>query len=156
MGHSEKHHDHQKNENVWLGALGAFLFSLIGAATFFLLSALGFIESLGGFVTVFCALYGYTILAKNNSKRGIIISLVIAAIVIFVSWYFCFCLTTIDQWNAIGSENISLGKFLPQSFDVIKKHPKMLVSLGLSLAFGVFGYFSQVMDLFGINKSKKK
>ena len=140
MGHSEKHNDHQKSENVWLGALGAFLFSLIGAATFFLLNAIGLIESLSGFITVFCAINGYAIFAKKESKRGVIISLVIAAVVILVSWYFCFCLTAVSQLNASASEmpaglrnTTTLGEFLPHSFDVIKKQPEMLISLGLSL-----------------------
>ena len=162
MGHSEKHHSHHKKENIWLGALGAFLFSLIGTATFFLLNAIGLIESLSGFITVFCAINGYAIFAKKESKRGVIISLVIAAVVIIVSWYFCFCLTAVDQINAKASgmpdglrSTTTLGEFLPHSFDVIKKQPEMLISLGLSLVFGMLGYISHVTGLFGSKRSKK-
>jgi len=162
MGHSKKYHSHHKKEKIWLGALGAFLFSLIGAATFFLLNAIGLIESLSGFITVFCAINGYAIFAKKESKRGVIISLVIAAVVIIVSWYFCFSLTAVDQINAKASEmpdglrsTTTLGEFLPHSFDVIKKQPEMLISLGLSLVFGTLGYISHVTGLFGSKRSKK-
>lgn len=159
MGHSEKHHGHHKTENVWLGTLGAFLFSLIGAAAFFLLNAIGLIESLSGFVTVFCAINGYAIFAKKESKRGVIISLVIAAVVIIVSWYFCFCLTAVDQINAqasklpSGLKNMTtFAEFLPHSFEVIKKQPEMLISLGLSIVFGALGYISHVTGLFSTKK----
>ncbi len=161
-GH-HSHHGHHKKENVGLGVLGAFLFSLIGAAVFFLLNAIGLIESLSGFVTVFCAINGYAILSKKESKRGVIISLVIAAVVIIVSWYFCFCLTAVDQINAKANaipadsrNTTTLSEFLPHSFDVIKKQPEMLISLGLSLVFGALGYISHVMGLFSTKKSKKK
>lgn len=152
-----------KKENVWLGALGAFLFSLIGAAIYFLLNAVGLIESLSGFFAVFCAINGYAIFAKRESKRGIIISLVIAAVVITLSWFFCFCFTTVEQINKEASTlpeslrySTSLGEFLPHSFDVIAENPKLLISLGLSLAFGALGYISHVNGLFYSEKSRNK
>ena len=167
MEHSKNHHrhHHHRKENIWLGALGAFLFSLIGAAAFFLLNAIGLIESLSGFITVFCAINGYAILSKskNESKRGVIISLIIAAVVILISWYFCFCITAVDQINAKAStlpsslqSKTTLGEFFPHSFDVIKKQPEMLISLGLSLVFGALAYVSHVTGLFGSKNSKKK
>ncbi len=148
MGHYESHYE---KENVWLGVLGAFLFSLIGAAIFFLLNAFGLIESISGFATVFCAINGYRIFAKRESKTGIIISLVIAAVVIIVSWYLCFCLTAVEQINQKASEASSMttfAEFLPHGFDVIKKQPEMLISLGLSIVFGALGYLSHAFGLF--------
>ena len=144
------------------GIAGAFLFSLAGAVVYFLLYLLGVIAALSGLVGVVCAIKGYSIFAKKESKRGVIISLVIAAVVIIVSWYFCFSLTAVDQINAKASEmpdglrsTTTLGEFLPHSFDVIKKQPEMLISLGLSLVFGTLGYISHVTGLFGSKRSKK-
>ncbi len=163
MGHSEKHHGHHKKENVLLGALGAFLFSLIGAVTLFILNAVGLIESLSGFVAVFCAINGYAVFAKKESKKGIIISVAIATVVIIISWYLCFCLSTVELINKNASTlpedlryTVSFAEFLPKSFDIIKKQPEMLISLGLSLVFGAIGYFSHVNGLFYSNKTNKK
>ncbi len=151
-----------KEEKIWLGALGAFLFSLIGAAIFFILNAVGLIESLSGFIAVFAAINGYAIFAKKESKQGLIISLIIATVVIIVSWYLCFCITTVRQINEQASTlpdslkyKTTFGEFLPQSFKVIAEQPKVLISLGLSLIFGALGYVSHVNGLFYSDKSKK-
>ncbi len=143
--------------------MGAFLFSLIGAAIYFLLNAVGLIESISGFAAVFCAINGYRIFAKRESKRGIIISLVIAVVVIIVSWYLCFCLTAVDQINQKANEasvglkdTTTFAEFLPHSFEVIKKQPEMLISLGLSLVFGALGYISHVFGLFYPQKKRNE
>lgn len=157
------HSSHHKKEKVWLGALGAFGFSLIGAIIYFILNAVGLIGSLSGFVAVYCAIYGYIILAKKESKRGIIISLVISAIVITLSWYLCFCLNTVEQINAQASKLpdnlkyiVSFAEFLPKSFNVLVKQPKLIVPLIVSYVFGVLGYFSYANGLFSAKKSEKK
>ncbi len=154
---------YQEKENVWLGVLGAFLFSLIGAAVYFLLNAMKLNESIGGFISVFCALHGYVIFAKKESKKGIIISLVIATVIIILSWYFCFCIATVNQYNIEASKLpesqqklTSLGEFLPHSFDVLADHPQMFIYLGLSLLFGLFGYLSYAFRLFSSDKPKNR
>ncbi len=161
MGHSSSHHK-KDNENIWLGALGAFLFSLIGAGVYFLLNAVGLIEAIGGFIAVYCAIIGYSIFSKGESKRGIIISLVIAAAVITLSWFFCFCFNAVDQINKQASAlpeelryTISIADFFPKSFAVIAKQPSILISLALALVFGALGYFSYANGLFYTGKSKK-
>ncbi|MBQ8255045.1 MAG: hypothetical protein IJY94_06050 [Clostridia bacterium] len=152
----------QKKENVLLGALGAFLFSLIGAVLFFVLNAIGLIESISGFVAVFAAINGYIIFGKGQSKKGVIISLIIAAVVIIVSWYLCFCITTVKQINAQAGKlpdelkySTTFTEFFPNGFGVIAKQPDLLISLGLSLVFGALGYVSHVTGLFYSDKSKK-
>lgn len=152
----------QKKENVWLGVLGAFLFSLIGAVIFFILNAIGLIESISGFVTVFAAINGYIIFAKNESTKGLIISIIISALVIIVCWYLCLCITTVKQINEQASKlpanlkyKTTFAEFFPRGFEVIAKQPDILISLALSLAFGGLGYVSHANGLFYSDKSKK-
>lgn len=161
MGRSSSHHK-KDNEKVWLGGLGAFLFSLIGAGVYFLLNAVGLIEAIGGFIAVYCAIIGYSILSKRESKRGVIISLVIAAAVIILSWFFCFCFNAVEEINKQASAlpeelryTISIADFIPKSFAVIAKQPSILISLGLALVFGALGYFSYANGLFYAKKPKK-
>ena len=139
------------------------MFSLFGAVIYFILNAVGLIESLGGFVAVYCAINGYVLFAKKESKKGIIISLIIATVVIILSWYLCFCLNTVEQINKNAESlpadlrNISsFWEFLPRSFEVIGDQPKVLLSLGLSLAFGVLGYLSYTFKLFTSDTPKSK
>ena len=166
MEHSKHHHRKkdqvtEKEDKYLLGALGAFLFSLIGAGIYFLLNAIGLIESLAGFICVYCAIIGYSVFAKKESKKGVIISLIIAAAVITVSWYFAFCLTTVEQINLQASQlpvnfryTISLADFIPKSFKVLTEQPEMFLSLILALVFGALGYFSYANGLFYTGKPK--
>ena len=74
----------QKRENVLGGVIGALLGSLLGAAVIVILSQLGYVAVLSGLVIAFCTLKGYEMLAGKLSTKGIIISIVIMAIMIYV------------------------------------------------------------------------
>lgn len=76
-------------ENVLLGVLGAFLFALAGGALWFVLYLVGFIAALSGLVGVICAIKGYSLFAKKESVKGIVIAVVMTLLVIVIAWYFC-------------------------------------------------------------------
>ena len=76
-------------ENVLLGVLGAFLFALAGGALWFVLYLVGFIAAISGLVGVICAIKGYSLFAKKESVRGIVIAVVMTLLVIVIAWYFC-------------------------------------------------------------------
>ena len=60
-------------ENVVAGIVGAFLFALAGGAVWFGLYMVGFIASISGLVGAVCAIKGYSVFAKKESVKGIII-----------------------------------------------------------------------------------
>lgn len=76
-------------ENVLAGIVGAFLFSLAGGALWFGLYLVGFIASISGLVGAICAIKGYTVFAKKESVKGIVISVIMALLVMVIAWYFC-------------------------------------------------------------------
>lgn len=76
-------------ENVLGGTVGAFLFSLIGGVAWFLLYQFGVLAAISGVVGVVCAIKGYAVFGKCESRRGIVISTVVAFLVIVLAWYFC-------------------------------------------------------------------
>ena len=92
-----------KKSNVFLGILGAIGGSLIGVALWILISAVGFIAGFAGFVMLKFALKGYEKLSGRLDKKGAVISLVIAAFMVFfanvldyvVTMYYAFF-----QWDA--------------------------------------------------------
>lgn len=67
-------------ENVILGIMGAIAGALLGGASIILLSQLGYISSISGFVLAFCTLKGYELLAKKLSTKGIIICVILMLI----------------------------------------------------------------------------
>ena len=78
------------DENVFAGAVGAFLFALVGGVVWALLWQIGFLAGISGLIGVVCAIKGYKVFGKAETKRGIIISIIMAAIVIIIAWYACF------------------------------------------------------------------
>lgn len=74
----------QVKENVAAGIAGAFLFSLAGGIVYFILYLIGITASISGFIGVICAIKGYSIFAKRESKRGVLIA-VVASLLVIVS-----------------------------------------------------------------------
>ena len=54
-------------ENVLSGAVGAFLFALVGGALYFVIYMLGYIAGISGLVAVICAIKGYALFTKKES-----------------------------------------------------------------------------------------
>ena len=149
-------------ENVILGIVGALLFSLIGGVVYFLLNLIGYIAAISGFVAVYCAILGYKLFAKGLSKKGIIVSVIIAAVIITVSWYLCFCSDMLNYYEALSDygklngEPPTFIEYLPHSFKDLAVNPMMFLELILSLVLGAVGCVSYVKGLFGSVKTIKK
>ena len=92
-------------ENVVFGVVGAFLFSLAGGVLWYVLYQFGFFAAISGFVGVIAAIKGYAFFAKKESKKGIVISVIIAVVVLVIAWYLCLAndvFTAYSQWYADG------------------------------------------------------
>ncbi|MEE1155082.1 MAG: hypothetical protein UH241_08010 [Acutalibacteraceae bacterium] len=79
----------EHKENVFLGIIGAFLFSLVGGILWYVLYQIGIIAAISGFVGTMAAVYGYFIFSKGESLVGVIISVVISLLVLVGAWYVC-------------------------------------------------------------------
>ena len=73
-----------KVENVVGGTFGAFLGSLVGMTLIVLLGQLGYIAAISGVVMGVCALKGYELLGGKLTKKGILISVAIMALMVWV------------------------------------------------------------------------
>ncbi len=89
-----------QKENVLAGIVGAFLFSLVGGVLWVLLDRIGFVAGISGIVAVIAANRGYTFFAKGSSRKGIILSTVVAALVLILAWYLCFSIDLLDAYKA--------------------------------------------------------
>ena len=142
----------ETEENVLFGVVGAFLFSLVGAAVYIVLSMIGYLSALSGLIGVVCAIKGYTFFAKKDSKRGIVISVIIAAIVLIIAWYVSFCMDMVEAYK-IWFENgeveyaPTLFEYLPFGFIDLTVNPTAFVNLLMSLALGAVGCGSYVSQM---------
>ena len=64
----------EMKENILAGAVGAFLFSLVGGILWFVLYQIGYLAAISGLVGVICAVKGYTFFAKTKKKARLVLS----------------------------------------------------------------------------------
>ncbi|MCH5198211.1 MAG: hypothetical protein J1E34_04810 [Oscillospiraceae bacterium] len=101
-----------EKENVLAGAVGALLFSLVGGALWFVLYQVGFLAGISGLIGVICAIKGYSIFAKKESLKGIVIAIIAAVIVMLAAWYLCLSLdvyNTYKEWYADGEIDYTIS-----------------------------------------------
>ena len=81
-GNIDKFNYKQEKGNVVLGVIGAIIGTALGGMLWILLSQIGIIASIVGFVIIFLGIKGYSLLAGNISKGGIIFCIVLACLTI--------------------------------------------------------------------------
>lgn len=74
-----------QKSNLVPGLVGAFLGSLIGCVLWVIIYRLGYIAGLAGAVTAICALKGYEMFGKHLDRKGVIGSIIIMVIMIFLA-----------------------------------------------------------------------
>ena len=139
-------------ENILSGVVGAFLFSLVGGILWFVLYQFGYLASISGLVGVICAVKGYTFFAKtkNESKTCLILSVIIAVLVLAISWFLCIAFdiyNVYQEWYAAGEVDFTLD-----FFESVRAVPLFLgekdiliaylADLGLGLLFAALGVIS--------------
>ncbi len=151
-------------ENVIAGIVGAFLFSLVGGVLWYVIYQIGFIAGISGLVGAVCAIKGYTIFAKKESMKGIIIAVVISLLVIAIAWYFCLAQ---DVYNAYQS-GLAEGEveYAPTFFESVRyAHeflsepeigPAYIKDLVMGLVFCVIGGGSYVVNKMKSAKQTKE
>ena len=141
-------------ENVVAGIVGAFLFGLAGGVLWFVIYLLGIIAGISGLVGAICAIKGYSVFAKKESVKGIIISVVIALLIIVLAWYLCLsydlCVELQNLYDA-GEIDYTLNFF--ESARVAHLFledpeigPAYFGDLGMGLLFCVIGGGSYVIN----------
>ena len=125
-------------ENVLAGIVGAFLFSLVGGILWFLLDRIDFVAGISGIVGVIAANRGYSFFAKATSKKGIVLSTVIALLILVLAWYLCFSLDlaqAYEMWYENGEVD-----YLPTYFECVANGYLYLTDPEIA-----FGYISTLL-----------
>lgn len=90
----------RKGENVLGGLVGAFLGSLLGAAMIVLLGQLGYVASLSGLVMGVCTVKGYELLGGRLTKKGVVISVVLMLLMVYVGHRLDWALLVASEFDA--------------------------------------------------------
>lgn len=145
----------ETKENVLAGAVGAFLFSLVGGILWFVLYQIGFLAAVSGLVGVVCAVKGYTFFAKtkNESVKCLVISSIIAVLVLVVAWYICVAYDiylVYQEWFEAGEvdftytffESIQVVPYFFAEPDVLTAYLGDLVKGLLFAVLGIISYLA--------------
>ena len=145
-----------KNENVFLGILGALLGSIAGVVIIVLLSQVGFIASVAGLVMAICTLKLYEKFAGTLSKKGIIICIVIMVLMTVLAENIAFTLQVLREVKTYGGS----VKFFDVFFNLYKymgegvlNTSTYVTNLLMVLGFNVLGAFGLIKGQ--LNTSKK-
>ena len=133
----------QKPENVLTGIVGALLGAAIGAGAIILLSRLGFVASISGFILAVCTLKGYELLAGRISAKGIVIGIILLLVTPYIA-------DRLDWAFVIMKEYAGEGITFGQAFAVVPalveegaiKESSYITNLLMLYGFTIFGAFS--------------
>ena len=141
-------------ENVIAGAVGAFLFALVGGVRWFVIYLLGYLASISGLVGVICAIKGYSVFAKKESKKGIVIAVILALLVLVLAWYLCIAYDIYQAyqgWFEQGEVDFTLNFFesaraVPYFLSEPEIASAYVRDLAIGLIFAVIGAGSHVFN----------
>lgn len=136
-------------ENVALGIVGALIGAVLGGASIVLLSQIGYIASISGFLLAFCTLKGYELLAKGLSKKGIVICLILMLVTPFVADWLDWGLVMLSELGDYGFSYVECLQLLPE---FLAEYPELMAdylkNLGMLYLFVVLGGFFTLKNAF--------
>lgn len=117
----------QVHENVIAGAVGAFLFALIGGVLYFIVYQFGFIAGICGLITVVLSMFGYQLFSGNKtSLKGTVIAIIMSILSIVLAEYLGLSYAIYDAYK----ENLSIT-----FFDAVQITPDFLSEPEVMTAF---------------------
>lgn len=127
----------EKKENVFLGIIGALLFSLAGGIVFFLLNQAGIIASISGFVAVWAAFFGYGLFSGNkDSIKGIIIAAIASVLVMLIANYVCYAYSL---HTVVKEDGLSLT-----FWEAFSKLPSLIAGEQIVIPDGFFEHYYEL------------
>ena len=140
-----------QKSNVFLGTIGALLGAMLGGVIWIIIGELGFIAGLAGFAMMFFAIKGYSGLSGRLDKKGQIISLVIALIMIFVADYTSYALSFCKYYfdgNYSIQNLVSSFKNLPEYLTYADYWSSFLIDLAIGYALSIASGFGIIRAVF--------
>lgn len=134
-----------KPENVFTGIVGALIGAALGAGAIILLSQLGFVASISGFILAVCTLKGYELLGNRLSVKGIIICIVLMLVTPYLAdrldWAIVIMQAYTDEGVTLGQAFAVVPMFLEDGAIEMTDYIK---SLAMVYGFTALGAFSTV------------
>lgn len=142
------------NGNVVAGIVGAFLFALLGGLLYFVIYQVGIIAGICGLAIFVLANFGYTLFAKSNknSMVGLVVSVVMMIVMIFVAEYTCLSYEIFKAFKAYDITFFDAVQATPQFMKEPEVIGSVLKDLGFAYLFGIIASISNIKNMAKANK----
>lgn len=146
-----------RKSNMFLGILGAVGGSLLGVGLWLLISFTGFIAGFAGFVMLKCALKGYEKFSGRLDKKGAVISLVIAAFMVFfanqLEYVIALC-RAFMEWDA----SLDTIRYVIVNFEKLMTETKSWGGFYMNLVIGyglsIWSSYKVILDILSFKEGK--
>jgi len=141
--------------NAFLGIIGAIIGAALGSIIWIIIGKLGFIAGIAGFAMMLFAIKGYRRLAGSLDKKGQIISLIIAFIMIFIANYAQYVLEICKYYYSSDysvSTIIKVTKGLPDLLTMGDLWGEFAKDLLVGYALSIWAGFKIIKTTFSSNK----
>ena len=136
-------------EKTGLGILGALVGALLGGASIVILSQLGYVASISGFILAFCTLKGYELLAKGLSKKGVIICAILMLLTPFVADWLDWSIVVYSELSVYDVTFLESMQLAPLFLlDGTIPMGEYLKNLGMIYLFVIMGGFYTLKNAF--------
>ena len=143
------------NGNILAGAVGAFLFALIGGVLYFVVYQIGFIAGICGLVIFILANFGYGLFAKSakNSIAGLIASIVSMLIVIFAAEYFCLSYEIFRAYKELDITFFEAVRATPDFLAEPEVQSAVIEELVIAYALGILASVGNIINIVKARKA---
>ena len=138
------------NGNIVAGVVGAFLFSLVGAALYFILYQIGIIAGVSGLVMFVLASFGYGLFAKTKNKAcvaGIVSAVIATLVMLFVAEYVCVAYDIFSVYQEYGVTFFEALRATPEFLAEPEISEAVIGDLAFAYLFGLIAVISNVVSL---------
>jgi len=145
--------DPQSPGNLPLGIIGAFVGAALGGILWIAIGKIGFIAGIAGFVMIKLAMKCYTIFAGSSDRRGQIVSICIAFLMIVAANYTSYALEICEANNSVNIEGlINAYKVLPKLLTDIKIGGPFAIDLIVGFGLSIWSSFRLIKNVFTSSK----
>lgn len=146
------------NGNILLGIIGAILFSLIGAAIYFVIYQLGIIAGICGLAIFYLSYFGYGLFAKTNKKAsivGLVVSVILTIVMILVAEYASISYVIYNELKGFGMTFAEAIKLTPDFIAEADIGAEVAGDLAFAYIFGFIAIISNIMTIVKNNKKQQ-
>ncbi len=144
--------------NILLGIIGAIIGAALGGIIWIAIGEFGFIAGLAGYLMMLFSIKGYQILSGFLDKKGQIISLIIAFVMIFVANYMSYALSYLDYFydSTYSYSNIVASiKEVPEFLQLDDIKGSFLRDLGIGYLLSIWAGYRLIVSVLRRNKNNE-